>query len=164
MKKSILAVIIGLVAFCLPIAGMAASVMTPTVYAIPQPGGQMIIKVACTAHTDGTFDSTQITGTHISKSTLGLRAEYWQLGYYLYEVWAVNPASGHPTVAGAVTITDETGAPLLASGELALSTSASGIAEAALGKFRAVNSKMTITVGDTGDAANTFDLYIKLVR
>ncbi len=164
MKRNFMAVMLCCLVAAVPIVVLAASVMTPTIYAIPQPGGQMIIKVACTAHTDGTFDATQITGTHISKNTLGLKAEYWQLGFYLYEVWAVNPASGHPTVAAAVTIADETGAPLLTTGELALSTSASGVVEASFGKFRSVNSKMTVSVGDTGSAANTFDLYIKLVR
>jgi hypothetical protein len=150
-------------------AALAASSITATVYSVSQDKNVLVIKLACIAHTDGDFTDTYPTGKEITHAELfpsgsELGELYYHMGYYLYEVWAVNPATGYPTVAAAVTITDATGAALLASGELALSTSASGITEASLGKFRSVTSQMTATVGDTGTAANTPAIYIKLVR
>lgn len=118
---------------------------------------QLVITLACVAHTDGTFTSTQLT-------TENVRSNYWQNGYYLYEAWAINPASDYATTAAAVTITDESGAYIIKSGELTLSTDASAIVEASLEKYRTVNSKLTVAVGDTGSAANTFTLYLKFAR
>lgn len=174
MKKFLAIVLLLVVTAVAPGQLFAASAMTPSVVSLSNNGTILVLKVACVAHTDGTFTSEAISGADTGSvydssgafhgNIYGFSADYWNMGFYLYEVWAVNPSSGHPTVAAAVTIADDTGAPLLASGELALSTSASGIVEASLGKFRAVNSKMTISVGDTGTAANATTIYIKLVR
>ena len=134
-----------------------ASSMTVTVKDPSKEHSPLVIKVACVAHTDGTFDAKQITAAEV-------KFNYWQYGLYLYEVWAINPASVYPTTAGAVTIADEVGSAILKTGELALDTSASTKTEGSLEKTRLVTSKLTITIGDTGNAANTFDLYLKFVR
>ena len=77
-------------------AGMAqaASVITPSLYSISKDQSQMVIKLACTAHTDGTFTSQQITHAALFASGSVLPVQYQHMGYYLYEVWAINPASG----------------------------------------------------------------------
>lgn len=122
----------------------------------------LLIKVAGVAHTDGTFTSKQITASEIG-------FDYWKRGFFLVDAWAVNPASTYPT-AGAVTITDETGRQIVgtsATDTLTLSTSASGVGylviERASGQ-RAVTSKLTIAISDTGSAANTLDLYLLMRR
>ena len=116
---------------------------------------QMVITLACVAAADGTFTATELT-----ESMVG--AKYWAVGYYLYEVIAVNPSSGHATTAAAVTIADEDGTSILKTGELALSTSASTVTEATIAKYRGINKKLTVTIGDTGNAANTVTLILKL--
>lgn len=169
MKKLIFSV---LVFFAFAWAAFAASLMTPTYYSQSLDGTTLIIKVACTAHTDGTFTDTQITGAHLGstydaqgvfdKNTNGMRAEYWQIGYYLDEVWAVNPASGYPTLAATVSLKDALGLTIMPAANLSLSTASNGIAEAALTKNRAVSEKLTLAIGDTGTVANTVTIYIKL--
>ena len=164
MKRFLLAV---LALFLLAGQALAASSMTVTVDSISQDGSQMVVKIAATAHTDGTFDNRTIATTDIVKSTLGLRAEYYQLGYSLKNAYAVNPASTYPT-SGAVTITDSNGNVLVgtAAGDtLTLSTSASGVALLSIERGsgqRAVTKPLTIAVSDTGSAANTFTLYLVL--
>ena len=116
---------------------------------------QMVITLAAVAAVDGTFTDLQLTETNVG-------AKYWAVGYYLYEVIAVNPASGHATDAAAVTIADEDGVAILKAGELALSTTASGVAEATIAKYRGINKKITVSIGDSGSAANTVTLIIKL--
>lgn len=143
---------------------MAASSITPTLYSISKDQSQLVIKLACVADTDGTFTSQQITNAALFPSGSVLPVGYQLMGYYVYEVWAVNPGSSYATVAAAVTMVDEAGNQLIKSGELALSTSASAVVEASLAKFRALNSLPTISIADTGTAANTVDIYIKLVR
>jgi hypothetical protein len=116
---------------------------------------QMVITLACVAAADGTFTALQLTESNVG-------AKYWAVGYYLYEVIAINPASDYATDAAAVTIADEDGVPILKSGELALSTSASGVSEATIAKYRGINKKVTVTIGDSGSAANTVTLILKL--
>lgn len=170
MKSKVLSLVLALL--LLPAFAFAASTIAPSLHYRSADGQQMIIKLDCTAHTDGTFTSTQITGAHLGttydisgafrSNIYGLKADYWKLGYYVYEAWAVNPASTYPTAAAAVTVTDEDGVVVIKSGELALSTSASGVAEADLEKFRGVNKKLTVAIGDTGSAANQVTIYLKL--
>jgi hypothetical protein len=119
---------------------------------------KLCLKLACTAHTDGTFDSKQILASETGN------VDYWAQGYILYEAWSVNPHTGYPTVAAAVTLVDEQNCGIIQSGELTLSTSADGVVEAGLGKFRTVRSKLTIAIGDTGTAANTVDIYLVFTK
>lgn len=122
----------------------------------------LAIKLLCTAHTDGTFDTKQITETEAGE-------EYWAKGFYLLDVWAVNDATTYPG-SGTVTITDESGRQLIGAGPndvLTLSTSGSGIGYLAAARTpaqRAVTSKLSVAVADTGSAANKFTLYIVLGR
>jgi hypothetical protein len=138
---------------------MASAMVVTKTYDPSQEHSPLVLKLACTAHTDGTFDAKRITAAEVGFN-------YWQYGLYLYEAWTINPASVYPTVAGVVSIVDEAGSPILVSdpAELTLSTSASVVVEAAPAKSRLVNSELTVSVGDTGNAANTFDLYLKFVR
>jgi hypothetical protein len=137
---------------------LAASSIAVTGYSTQGNGSQLVIKLLCTAAADGTFTPYEIP------DAISPGMPYWTQGYYLYEAWAVNPAAVFPTVAANVVITTEAGEPVLKSGELALSTDASGVAEAVMAKYRAINSKMTLAPGDTGAAANIFTLYLKLAR
>jgi len=131
----------------------AITVMQPTFESSTK--NQMVITLYCLAASDGTFTATEITEAMVG-------AKYWAVGYYLYEVIAINPASTYPTTAAVVTIADEDGVSILKTGELALSTSASGIVEATIGKYRGINKKLTVTIGDTGNAANIVTLVLKL--
>jgi hypothetical protein len=150
--------------FLFSVAGFAASEITPTVDSISIDQSRLVIKLACTAHTDGTFDSKQILNSDLFGAGSYSPVEYQNMGYYLYEAWAINPGSAYPTVAAAVTITDANAIELLKAGEMALSTSASGKVEATFAKFRSVDKAMTIAIGDTGTAANGVTIYLKLVR
>ena len=156
MKRIIILVTICIVLFSVSAFAASSIVAIKPLYESSDKQ-QIVIALACTAHTDGTFDSKTIDSTDVGMS-------YWEKGYYMYEVWAINPASTYPTAAAAVTAVDADGTQLIQTGELALSTSASGVAEASLGKYRAVTSKITLSIGDTGSAANTFTLLIKLAR
>jgi hypothetical protein len=117
----------------------------------------LVLKLACVASSDGTFDAREITAAEVGFN-------YWMYGLYLYEVWTVNPAADYPTSAGSIVITDETAFPILKSDELTLSTTESVIVEAMPIKSRLVNSKLTVTIGSIGASALTFDLYLKFVR
>jgi hypothetical protein len=135
-----------------------ASSMTVTKINDPnQDHSPLVVKLACTAHTDGTFTSKQLIAAEVGGFN------YWQYGLYIYEAWTINDHTTYPG-QGEVTITDEQGIQILKTTELVLSTSADGIVEAAIGKTRLISSKITIAVSDTGNAANKFDLYLKFVR
>lgn len=145
----------------------AASTITATQQSLSVDQRSLVIKLACTAHTDGTFTSVALTGENLSvglSDPRGRPRQYWQMGFYLYEVYAVNPAATYPTTAAVVTLADDLGTYVMQSGEMALSTSASGVAYAVLAKYRAVKTPMTISIADTGAAANTLTIYIVLAR
>lgn len=135
---------------------MASSMVVTKVSDPSADHSPLVLKVACTAHIDGTFTAKQITAAEAGFN-------YWMYGLYLYEAWTVNDHTTFPA-SGEVTITDEQGTQILKTTELVLSTSADGIVEGTPGKTRLINSKITIAVSDTGDAANIFDLYLKFVR
>lgn len=148
----------------------AASVVTPSVYSASRSGSVLVLKLACTAHTDGTFDSRAITIDDINPHTYAMDGPFWHMGYRISNAWAVNPASGYPTVAAVVTVTDATGQQLIGAtvgDTLTLSTSASGVAYLLIdrsGSQRLVTSALTVAIGDTGTAANTVDIYLVLER
>lgn len=120
----------------------------------------VVIKVVATAHTDGTFDSKQITAAEFGGS------EYWRQGYRLIDAFAVNSVTDDHTNAAVVTITDETGRQLVgttAGDTLSLSQTASGIAYLSIDRGsgqRAVTSKLTIAIADTGSTATVQTLYL----
>jgi hypothetical protein len=166
--KKITAIALGLI-LALSVSAQAASSIVATLHSISKDQSVMVIKLACTAHTDGAFTDTYPSGKQITQAELfpsgsTLPVPFQLMGYYLYEAWAINPVSGYATLAAPVTMTDEGGAQLIKSGEFALSTSASGVSEATLGKFRALTSLPTVVVGDTGTAANTANIYLKFAR
>ena len=129
----------------------------------------LVIKVACIAHTDGTFDDKQITAAEIG-------FDYWLRGYKIDHASAVNPTTGYATTAATVTVADETGQQLIGSvagDTLTLSTAAynaatgAGVAYLVIdrgGGQRPVTSKLTVKISDTGSAANTLSLYLWLRR
>jgi hypothetical protein len=134
----------------------------------PPPGGKgwgksLMLVLLCTAHTDGTFTSTVIDNTDMLPARD--RYEYWQAGYYLLNAWTVNDASTYPS-SGAVTITDSSGQQIIgtsATDTLTLSTSASGVGYFSVTRGagqRAITNQLTISVSDTGSAANIFYLYL----
>lgn len=138
-----------------------ASSIVPKMYGQSNRGNVLTIQCACTAHTDGTFTSTQITEAHIG-------FDYWNQGYFLAHAWALNDATTYPG-SGAVTLADESGQLVLGAGSdtLSLATTASGIGYMTATRStaqRPVVSKLTIAVSDTGDAANIFTLYIVFAR
>lgn len=142
----------------------AASAITVTLDSISVDQSRMVIKLACTAHTDGTFTSKQIVHSDLIGTGGFFPTEYQTMGYYLYEAWAVNPAATYPTLPAAVTITDENGIELIKSGEFSLPIAASGKTEAVMAKYRSVDKKMTVAIADTGTAANGVTIYLKLAR
>lgn len=159
MKRLILS--IAMILF-LATSSLAASSIVFSTYRLGSNDSLIVVKAACTAHTDGTFDSKQLTTE--------LNLNYWQYGYFLINAYAVNDATTFPA-SGAVTITDETGRQLVGSSSydgvtLTLSTSASGVAFAAIEQVLKmdVTSKLTVAVTDTGAAANVFNLYLVMRR
>ena len=148
-------------------AAFAASSMIASRESSGSTDDVLLVKVTCIAHTDGTFTDTYPNGKQITTAEIGF--DYWKRGFFLMDAWAVNPASTYPT-AGAVTITDETGRQIVgtnATDTLTLSTAASGVGyltiERASGQ-RAVTSKLTVAISDTGSAANTLNLYLLMRR
>jgi len=180
MKKFLAIVLLLVVIAFAPGQLFAASAMTPSVVSLSNNGKILLVKVACVAHTDGTFTSEAISGADTGSvydssgafngNSNGLSADYWSLGFRISNAWAVNPASGYPTVAAVVTVTDATGQQLIGAtvgDTLTLSTSASGVAYLVIdrsGSQRLVTSALTVAIGDTGTAANTVDIYLVLER
>ena len=146
-------------------SAMAASSMVPTPYGQSDKGSILVIKIVCTAHTDGTFTNTdatqQITAAHVG-------FEYWKSGYYLLHAYAVNSATDDHTNAAVVTITDETGQQLVGAtvgDTLSLSQTASATAYLSSARSagqRPITSKITPTIADTGSTATVQTLYIVL--
>jgi len=119
-----------------------------------------LLKVVCIADSAAaTFVSTQLV--------TGVR--YWEYGYSIADVWAVNDATTYPA-AGAVTITDETTRQLVgttAGDTLTLSTAASGVGYLTIDRGsgqRAVTSKLTVAVSTITTNSGKFTLYILLRR
>lgn len=146
----------------------AASSMTVTHHHTSLGQSVHVIKVACVAHTDGTFDSKTISEAIASA---GLPKPYYQMAYRISNITAINPASGYPTVAATVTVTDSVTRKQLvgstAGDTLTLSTSASGQAQLVIdrgGGQRLVTNPLTVAISDTGTAANMFDLYIEFAQ
>lgn len=142
----------------------AASVITPHVrYYISTGEDVRIIRLTCTADSDGTFTSFAITEDDFARP-------YYNQGYYLAHAWAVNSATNDHTNAAVVTITDATGQVIIgaASGDtLTLSQAASGIAYLSAARSaaqRAVTSNLIVAIADTGDSPTVQTIYLLLVR
>jgi hypothetical protein len=131
-------------------------------------GSRVVLKLTCTAHTDGTFDNKTLDSSVITAKTK-FGTYYYDTGYYIGDVYAVNSATDDHT-SGAVTITDETTRQLMGSSAgdtLTLSTTASGVGYLSVTRGatqRSVNSPLVIAVSDTGSTAVVFTLYIELVK
>jgi hypothetical protein len=131
-------------------------------------GTMVVLKLTCTAHTDGTFDNKLLDSSVITALTK-FGSYYYQSGYYLAHAWVVNDSTDNHA-SGAVTVTDATTQQLIgtsAGDTLTLSTSASGIAylsSARSAAQRAVTSELTVAISDTGAAATVQTLYLLLVR
>jgi hypothetical protein len=124
-------------------------------------GNLVLITAVCTAAADGTFTSRTIESTDVGFS-------YWTAGYRLLDVWAKNSATDDHTNAAVVTITDATGRQLVgatAGDTLSLSQTASGIAYLSIDRGsgqRAVTSKLTVAIADTGSTSTVQTLYLVL--
>ena len=125
-------------------------------------GNVVLVTAVCTAAADGTFTSRTIT------TELGFA--YENSGYYLLDAWAKNSATDDHTNAAVVTITDATGRQLIGAtvgDTLTLSQTASAIAYASMSRGasqRAVTSRLTIAIADTGSTATVQTLYLVLGR
>jgi hypothetical protein len=123
----------------------------------------LFISVACTANADGTFDAVEL-----SSALVGF--EYWLESYRLANAWAKNPASNYPTAAAVVTITDSNYQELvgaIAGDTLTLSTAASGLAQLSVDRSsgqRIATGPLTLSIADTGAAANSVTINIVLER
>jgi hypothetical protein len=160
MKKILVAVVL-VVLVALSGQVWAASSMVATPFSRSDRGATQVIKLVCTAHTDGTFTAKQITAAEIGFN-------YWEASYYLLDMWAVTNATDDHTNAAAVTIYDETGRYLVGSAvgdTLALSQTASTAtylsATRSAGQ-RHVSSKLTVAIADTGGSATVQTIYIVL--
>ena len=131
-------------------------------------GKILVLKLTCTAHTDGNFDNKTLDSSVITALTK-FAAYYYDSGYYLADVYAINSATDDHT-SGAVTITDASTRQLVgttAGDTLTLSTAASGIAHLSASRGvaqRSVSSPLVIAVSDTGSTAVVFTLYLVLVK
>lgn len=178
MRKTLIAAILLMLtaAFVFAPAGVqAASSIVASVHSDAINQSVLVVKLVCTAHTDGAFTDTypngkQITHAEIFPQGSSLPVQYQHMGYYLVNAYAVNPGATYPT-SGAVTISDETGRQLVGANSyngvtLTLSTAANGVAFATItdSSKMAVTSKLTVSISDTGSAANVFTLYLVLSR
>jgi hypothetical protein len=163
MKKILLALLLISLVFSSQVLA-ADSLMTPQAwYGNPVKDNMIVIKVTLLAASDGTFTPYQIVDTISTE-------KYWQGKYKIVHAWVVNSATDDHTNAATVTITDETTQQLIgatAGDTLTLSTAASGVAYLLIDRGsgqRAVTSKLTITIGDTGSTATLQTLYLVLAR
>lgn len=181
MKKIlILALMVLTMAAAVPFDSHAASSMAPSISEAtggvdnPEWPSRIVVAVALTSETDGTFTSYQITNADIPARRLGIRqaVEYWDAGYYLLDAWITNGASSYPDTAGAITVTIESGKQLVgtSSGDtLSASTSASGVGQLSAARSagqRGVTGRLTVASGDTqsGTATTVNTLYLELGR
>jgi hypothetical protein len=158
MKRFILAVVF----VCLIVAGpaFAAGTVVVSVESISFPGNQMVLKLTCTGDAaNGTVPATQITEAMVPKSTLGLRAEYYQLGYYLFEV-KVKAGAPAPDAAD-IAITDGTGAPLYSEANV---IPASGSKIGVVDDLRAITSKLTVTQANQSTASAVWYVYLTFIK
>jgi hypothetical protein len=152
MKKCFVYVVLALV---LAVDAFAAGSVTVTKYYQSKDGSQMVFKLACVgASDDGSVPATQITDSSGNP--------YYNMGYYLYEVWTVTPASGNPDAAD-VAITDAVGASLFSQANV-ISGSVSTKTEGSITKYRQVNSPLTVTQANQATTSATWDIYIKLAK
>jgi hypothetical protein len=128
----------------------AASSVVETASA--QDNGDVLVKLVCTAHTDGTFSDYILTTGSIK-------------GKRIVHAWAVNHNATYPA-SGAVSISDTTGQQLVgttAGDSLTLSTAANGYAPLSIGrvsKQRSVVSRLVLSVSTTTTNSAQFTLYI----
>jgi hypothetical protein len=160
MKRILLAVVLSL---ALAVNAFAASSMVVTPYGQSDQGNVFILKVIATAHTDGTFDSKQITASEAG-------FDYHKAGYRLADIWVVNSATDDHTNAAVVTITDETTRQIVgtAAGDtLSLSQTASGVAYLSIDRGsgqRTISSLITIAIADTGASATVQTFYLVFTK
>jgi hypothetical protein len=168
MKKMLVLIVLALV-LSAP-AAYAASSIVPSLYSISKDGTLLVVKLVCTAHTDGAFDPKQITNAEIIPTGSYLPVEYQNMGYVLAHAWSVNSATDDHTNAAVVTVTDETGQVIVGAAvgdTLTLSQAASGITYLVVvrgSSQRAVTSKLTVAIADTGSTATVQTLYLLLRR
>lgn len=157
MKKILLAVV-ALMFFAS--SAMAAGTVTVTRHYQSADGSQLVFKLACTGDSsDGSVPATTLNSSALSS---GLSKPYWQLGYYLYEVWTKTPASGNPDAAD-ISIADSTGLVLYSETNV-ISASTSTVTDGSVDKYRQVNSAMVITQSNQDTASATWEVYIKLSK
>ena len=162
MKRFLIASIV-IVALLFSGAAFAASSMVVYPYAYGNNGSQLVIKLVCTAHTDGTFDAKTITAAEVGY-------DYHKSGYYLLDAVAVNSATDDHTNAAVVTITDGTTRQIMGAtvgDTLTLSQTASAVAYASMSRGasqRAVYSPLVVAIADTGSTATVQTLYLILGR
>jgi hypothetical protein len=144
-------------------AAASSVTLVPPVYESASKN-QLIIPLLCVADSsDGTFVAKTLTAAIVGFN-------YFTQGYYLGHAWTVNDATTYPSTAATITITDANGQQLTgttAGDTLTVATTASGIGmlSAARGAAqRPVTSNLIITISDTGDHAETFMLYLVLIK
>ena len=163
MKKIILVLI------CLLVAGpcFAASSMVVQKAELSHSTNTLLIKILCTAHTDGLFDDKKLDDAIISA---GMPRNYWEMGYVIADAWMVNSSTNDHTNAAVVTITDQNGPVLVGLGDgdddtLTLSQAASGVARLVINRVssqRTITSPPVISIADTGASATVQTLYLLL--
>jgi hypothetical protein len=144
----------------LAVNALAAGTVIASRYFLSQDGNQLVIKLACVG--DAANGSVPEKTLNADALSYGLTKPYWMMGYYLYEVWTVTPASANPDAAD-VAITDALGATLFTQANVIAST-VSTKTEGAVDKYRQVNSPMVVTQANQSTASATWDVYIKLSK
>lgn len=158
MKRFILAVVF----VCLIVAGpaWAAGTVVVGVESIAFGGGQLVLKLTCTGDADnGTVPARLITDAMVPKNTLGLRAQYYQMGYYLYDV-TVEVGDPAPDAAD-ITITDAIGDVLFSEANV---IPASGTKSGTIAKYKAITSQLTVTQANQATASAVWYVYLTFVK
>jgi len=120
----------------------------------------MIIRLACVGDGAGAVSDTTINGSDISE---GLPKEYTEMGFYLYEVWAV----GGSTLPDAADI-DITLSGVIKSANIYseddIIPASTTPNEGTLTKYNSIYSYLTVAVTNQGTASAIWDIYLVLVR
>lgn len=138
----------------------AAGSVTASRYFLSNDGSQLVLKLACVG--DAANGSVPVATLNTAALSAGLTKPYWMLGYYLYEVWTVTPASANPDAAD-VAITDAIGAILFNQANV-ISGSVSTKTEGTVDKYRQVNTPLVVTQSNQATASATWDVYIKMSK
>ena len=138
-------------------AAHAAGTVTVSQYYLSQDQKVMIIKLACVGDaSDGSVPDTAITSSSVSS---GLPSDYYRMGFYIFDVWAIAGSVTAPDAAD-VTITDTNARTIYDEDNI---IPASGTNEGTV-SVKAVVAPITVSHQNQGTVDATWDLYILLAR